>query len=170
MSETNNKGTAWLNSLGIPSGNNVIKEYVNELFLETGQPPSLTPLNIQKRTALGYLLKTEKEKELILKFTDKDILDTYVTKHISNVGTKIGRNLSGKNSTDLDFLSAEYDSINRKIESINSGLVILGAATIFTGCAPLIGAVAVFSTVLKVAAVAVGQYEKYKELNYISSA
>jgi hypothetical protein len=70
--------------------------------------------------------------------------------------------LSGKNSTDLDFLSVEYDSINRKLETINNGAAVLGAATVFTGCLPLIAGMLIFASVLKYSTSMVVQYEKYK--------
>ena len=121
-------------------------------------------MSVVNASNLKLLLETEKEIDKLILLQTVDELNTYV----SNVNSSISTQRLGVN--DLSFLSAEYDEINRKIETINSCLAVYAVTSIFTGMIPVVIGMSIAVVAVKFVSVGVAQYEKYKELNYISSA
>lgn len=121
-------------------------------------------MSVVNASNLKLLLETEEEIDKLILLETVDELNTYV----SNVNNSISTQRLGVN--DLSFLSAEYDEINRKIETINSCLAVYAVTSIFTGMIPVVIGMSIAVVAVKFVSVGVAQYEKYKELNYISSA
>jgi hypothetical protein len=155
--------------------NSATIEYINNLLKkkdETNAPVIEKSNAIEKLKVLDSLLSHEGEDKKMAALSP-GALDTYLTSHFENIGTKIARKTSQENSTDLDFLSKEYDDISRSLEKINNAVIVLGVMTsplAFVGLAPLTGGLLVLNALIRVSTTGFAQYEKYKELNYISSA